>query len=183
MQLDRRAFLKITSITGGGVALGLYSPAILAPTAVAQFNAPRPDLSPWAFIKIAPTGVITIMAKAPEIGQGMKTTLPMLIAEEMDADWNSVRVRLPDRGVPRRACRIGVVQHHPPLPRGEHLSQLGHQIVEIADSITMSANPAGSSRPIGCARSMTISACRLLCLSVPDSRMTGSARRRPVILT
>jgi isoquinoline 1-oxidoreductase beta subunit len=95
MQLDRRAFLKITSITGGGVALGLYSP-LLSPKADAQMGGPRPDLSPWAFIKIAPTGVITIMAKAPEIGQGMKTTLPMLIAEEMDADWNSVRVEQAD---------------------------------------------------------------------------------------
>jgi isoquinoline 1-oxidoreductase beta subunit len=95
MQLDRRSFLKITSITGGGFALGLYAP-ILAPKAEAQFGGPRPDLSPWAFIKIAPTGVITIMAKSPEIGQGMKTTLPMLIAEEMDADWNSVQVEQAD---------------------------------------------------------------------------------------
>jgi isoquinoline 1-oxidoreductase beta subunit len=95
MQLDRRSFLKITSIAGGGFALGLYAP-ILAPKAEAQMGGPRPDLSPWAFIKIAPTGVITIMAKSPEIGQGMKTTLPMLIAEEMDADWNSVRVEQAD---------------------------------------------------------------------------------------
>jgi isoquinoline 1-oxidoreductase beta subunit len=92
MQLDRRSFLKITSIAGGGFALGLYPLA----KAEAQMGGPRPGLSPWAFIKIAPTGVITIMAKSPEIGQGMKTTLPMLIAEEMDADWNSVRVEQAD---------------------------------------------------------------------------------------
>ena len=49
-----------------------YSP-LLSPKADAQMGGPRPDLSPWAFIKIAPTGVITIMAKSPEIGQGMKT--------------------------------------------------------------------------------------------------------------
>ena len=63
-------------------------------TAFAQ--RPAPHLSPNAFIQIAPTGIVTIMAPAPEIGQGIRTMLPMVIAEELDADWSQVVVKQAD---------------------------------------------------------------------------------------
>ncbi|SPE17936.1 Aldehyde oxidase and xanthine dehydrogenase molybdopterin binding protein [Candidatus Sulfotelmatomonas gaucii] len=90
--LDRRSFLKVTVLAGGAVALGLYK----QPWSVAQEPGRRPAFVPVAFIRIDPSGVVTLMAKNPEIGQGVKTMLPMLIAEELDVDWNDVRIEQAD---------------------------------------------------------------------------------------
>jgi len=91
MRLNRRTFLQISALTGGGLALGLYDLSL----ASAQGPA-RPKLSPRAFIRIASDGNVTLMARCPEIGQGVKTMLPMMIAEELDADWSKVRVEQAD---------------------------------------------------------------------------------------
>ena len=88
MRLNRRSFLQLTALAGGGFALDLYH----SPLAVAQGPGKPPDLTPQAFIHIAPDGVVTIMARASESGQGMRNMLPMLIAEELDVDWKDVRV-------------------------------------------------------------------------------------------
>jgi isoquinoline 1-oxidoreductase beta subunit len=88
MELNRRSFLQLTALTGGGLALGLYR----SPLAKGQ-EAPATDLKPQAFIHIAPDGIVTIMARASESGQGMRNMLPMLIAEELDVDWKDVRVQ------------------------------------------------------------------------------------------
>ena len=82
----------MTALAGGGLALGLYR----SPLAVAQGPEKPPDLTPQAFIHIAPDGVVTIMARASESGQGMRNMLPMLIAEELDVDWKDVRVQQAD---------------------------------------------------------------------------------------
>ncbi len=92
MVVNRRSFLRVTSLAGGGVLLGLY---IKPPKASAQFGPAAPPV-PNNYIKIAPDGTITIMAKDPEVGQGVKTMLPMLIAEELDADWKKVKIEQTD---------------------------------------------------------------------------------------
>ena len=88
--LSRRAFLSAGLAAGGGLLLTLSLPRTAdghEPTGLGEGAAA--ELNP--FISIAPDGLITIVAKNPEIGQGMKTTLPMLIAEELDAEWSQVR--------------------------------------------------------------------------------------------
>jgi isoquinoline 1-oxidoreductase beta subunit len=90
---SRRAFLKAGAAAGGGLLLQ----AVLPPLARVAFadtpGAPAGEAAPLnAFIRITPDGIVTIMSKNPEIGQGIKTMLPMVIAEELDADWKDVRI-------------------------------------------------------------------------------------------
>src|ERR1700728_4174257 len=92
MVVNRRSFLRVSSLAGGGALLSLY---IKPPKASAQFGPAAPPV-PSNYIKIAPDGSITIMAKDPEVGQGVKTMLPMLIAEELDADWKKVKIEQTD---------------------------------------------------------------------------------------
>jgi len=82
----------MSALAGGGFTLGLYA----RPMALAQGRPKEPELTPQAFIQIAPDGIVTIMARASESGQGMRNMLPMLIAEELDVDWKDVRVRQAD---------------------------------------------------------------------------------------
>ena len=92
--IDRRAFLRVSALAGGGVMFSAYlDPAALFAQRGGQG---APPLAPDAFIKIAPDGIVTIMSKNPEIGQGVKMMLPMLIAEELDVDWKDVRIEQAD---------------------------------------------------------------------------------------
>jgi aerobic-type carbon monoxide dehydrogenase small subunit (CoxS/CutS family) len=83
---------QIDDAMEGGMVLSLY----LDPLLPGQGQPPTPPLAPSAFVRIAADGVVTIMAKNPEVGQGVKTMLPMLIAEELDVDWKDVKVEQAD---------------------------------------------------------------------------------------
>src|ERR1700684_1499472 len=92
MRIDRRSFLKVSAFGGGGVLLGLYAPNVKAQGR----GGPQVAPDPHAFIRVAADGTITIVAKNPELGQGVKNMLPMLIAEELDVDWKSVKIEQAD---------------------------------------------------------------------------------------
>jgi isoquinoline 1-oxidoreductase beta subunit len=88
--VSRRSFLRVSALAGGGMMLALHFDPIAE--VLAQGPPPPPVLTPAAFITIARDGTVSIMAKNPEVGQGVKTSLPMLIAEELDVEWKSVKV-------------------------------------------------------------------------------------------
>jgi isoquinoline 1-oxidoreductase beta subunit len=86
--IDRRAFLKVGAAAGGGLLVGLYLPA----TRSVPQGPPAPPLVPFAYVKIATDETVTVIANHSEMGQGVYTSLPMLLNEELQADWAKVRV-------------------------------------------------------------------------------------------
>ncbi len=94
MFLDRRAFLHVTALAGGGMLVATYLDPLTG--LLAQGRRDPGTFVPNAFIKITADNVVTIMSKNPEIGQGIKTALPMLIAEELEVPWEDVRIEQAD---------------------------------------------------------------------------------------
>jgi isoquinoline 1-oxidoreductase beta subunit len=85
---SRRAFLRAGVAVGGGLLLDFSLPR----TSSARANSPITENTLNAFVQVSNEGIVTIISKNPEIGQGIKTMLPMLIAEELDVDWGDVRI-------------------------------------------------------------------------------------------
>jgi isoquinoline 1-oxidoreductase beta subunit len=94
--IGRRSFLRASAIAGGGLLLSAYIDPVEKALAQAPQGPPPAVLTPNAFIRISPDGIVTITAKNPEVGQGIRTMLPMLIAEELDVDWKDVRIEQGD---------------------------------------------------------------------------------------
>ncbi|MDH5265706.1 MAG: molybdopterin-dependent oxidoreductase, partial [Betaproteobacteria bacterium] len=89
---SRRAFLKSSAVLAGGLVIGFWLPG---PRGLARAQgAPKPPVSPNAFLRIAKDGTVTVMVKNLEFGQGVTTALPMLVAEELECDWAKVRSEL-----------------------------------------------------------------------------------------
>ena len=86
--VSRRQFFKISGIAGGGLVLGLAMGS--SPKAKAQSAANLSTISPY--VQIQPNGRINLFSKNPECGQGIKTGLPLIIAEELDCAWEDVDV-------------------------------------------------------------------------------------------
>jgi isoquinoline 1-oxidoreductase beta subunit len=87
--ISRRTFLKTSAAIGGGLVVGFHLPV---PFAAAAAPAPPPAYSPNAFIRIAGDNSVTLIINKSEMGQGVYTSLAMLLAEELECDWRSVRV-------------------------------------------------------------------------------------------
>ena len=92
--MDRRTLLKASLLAGGGLMLEATMP--FEADAAVSGGAKAGDARLSAFVSIAPDNRVRIVAKNPEIGQGIKTMLPMLVAEELDADWSQVVISQAD---------------------------------------------------------------------------------------
>jgi isoquinoline 1-oxidoreductase beta subunit len=90
--LSRRSFLTASAAVGGGLLLD-FSVPVLAQAPLS--SAPEEASMLNAYVRIAPDGKVFIVAKNPEVGQGIKTMLPMVVAEELDVDWKDVRAEDP----------------------------------------------------------------------------------------
>jgi CO/xanthine dehydrogenase Mo-binding subunit len=94
-RLDRREFLSIGAAAGAGLVLGFRIGG--AGEGALAAEAP-PPFKPNAWLQIDPSGQVTIWVGKSEMGQGVMTALPMIVAEELEADWTKVGVRLADYG-------------------------------------------------------------------------------------
>jgi isoquinoline 1-oxidoreductase beta subunit len=90
--VDRRRFIKVSALAGGGLLVGTYlrfgTSVAFAETAPVTAD----NFVPNAFISIAPNGAVSIIAPNSEMGQGIKTGLPMIVAEELDVAWEQVTI-------------------------------------------------------------------------------------------
>lgn len=97
--VNRREFLKLTGLAGGGLALAFYFKS--GPGVEAAEGVTSADFSPNAFIRISPSGAVTIVSKQPEMGQGVKTSLPMIIAEQLEVPWKGITIEQGDFDTPK----------------------------------------------------------------------------------
>jgi CO/xanthine dehydrogenase Mo-binding subunit len=81
--LSRREFLAVGAAAGAGLVIGFYLP---------HRSSSGAAFAPNAFLKIAPDGKITVVVARSEMGQGVHTSLPMILAEELEADWKQITV-------------------------------------------------------------------------------------------
>ena len=89
---NRRSFLKVSAASSGGMMLGFSWLASCNPTQEQALSMPESWFDINAFIKIGENGLVTIFSPNPEIGQNIKTSMPMVVAEELDVAWKDVIV-------------------------------------------------------------------------------------------
>ncbi|MBI5838253.1 MAG: xanthine dehydrogenase family protein molybdopterin-binding subunit [Candidatus Eisenbacteria bacterium] len=84
----RRDFLKVVTVAGAGLVVGTYLPW----RGAHEVYAADGSFEPNAWLRVAPDGIVTIVVAKSEMGQGARTALPMLVAEDLEADWTRVRI-------------------------------------------------------------------------------------------
>tara|TARA_R110002049_G_scaffold248695_4_gene423169 strand:+ start:6254 stop:8455 length:2202 start_codon:yes stop_codon:yes gene_type:complete len=92
-QYNRRSFLKISAAAGGGMLIGFsWFTGCTTDKKIQKVAVPNEWFDINGYIKIGNTGMVTIYSPNPEIGQNVRTSMPMIVAEELDVDWNHVVV-------------------------------------------------------------------------------------------
>ncbi len=94
--INRRSFLKVSAMAGGGMMLSFSWLAGCKPAADDGIEMPEAWFELNSYIKIGENGVVTLMAPNPEFGSNVKTSLPMILADELDIDWKNVIVEQAD---------------------------------------------------------------------------------------
>src|SRR5258705_12699229 len=102
---NRRKFLQTSAVIGGGLVIAFHLPAFAK--RIGNIGAAASDnFAPNAFIRIGKDNIVTVIVNHSEMGQGAYTSLPMIIADELDADWSKVKFE---------AAPVDPVYNHPGL--------------------------------------------------------------------
>ncbi len=94
--IDRRSFLKVSALASGGMMLSFSWLAGCKPTPEDALTLPKEWFELNNYIKIGENGVVTLMSANPEFGSNVKTSMPMILADELDVDWKNVIVEQAD---------------------------------------------------------------------------------------
>src|SRR5215467_16143869 len=86
--ISRRSFVSISAGAGAGLILGIR---IDSSRAFASHSAPA-EWTPNAWLRVSESGIVSVITPKAEMGQGVFTALPMIVAEELDAKWDDVRI-------------------------------------------------------------------------------------------
>jgi isoquinoline 1-oxidoreductase beta subunit len=89
--MNRRSFIKVSALAGGGLMVSSYWRFGATVARAAEMAAPA-KFAPNVFVSISPSGAVSLVAPNSEMGQGAKTALPMILAEELDVAWEQVTV-------------------------------------------------------------------------------------------
>src|SRR5688572_14906301 len=94
IKTNRRDFLKIASAASGGLLLGFYwnEAGASVVESVSEGALTEGGVTFNSYLTISPDNIVTIFSPNPELGQNIKTTFPMIVADELDADWSKVKV-------------------------------------------------------------------------------------------
>src|SRR6187431_1563776 len=90
--IDRRSFLRSSALAGGGLMLSFNWLSSFASETKRMIEIPNEWSELNGFLKISENGIVSIMSPNPEGGQNVKTSMPMIVAEELDVDWKNVIV-------------------------------------------------------------------------------------------
>jgi isoquinoline 1-oxidoreductase beta subunit len=90
IELSRRRFLEVTGGAAAGLTLGFHVPALVRGAAAG--GAAPAVLNAW--VRITPDDTVTLLLSQSEMGQGVYTSLPMILAEELECDWQQVRIEM-----------------------------------------------------------------------------------------
>lgn len=105
---DRREFIKISTLAGGGMLISVFLAScaddleqpgpVLAPTQTDPTATPNPEalFEPGLFVKIDGTGAVIVTIHKPDIGQGIRTAFAMILADELGADWETIKIEQAD---------------------------------------------------------------------------------------
>lgn len=95
-KMNRRSFLKASALAGGGMMLSFAQLAGCKPTEEEMMGLPKEWFELNSYIKIGENGAVTLYSPNPEFGSNVKTSMPMILAEELDTDWKHVFVEQAD---------------------------------------------------------------------------------------
>lgn len=94
--INRRSFLKVSALTGGGMMISFSWLAGCKPSSKEVLTMPKEWFELNNYIKIGENGIVTLQSPNPEFGSNVKTSMPMILADELDIDWKNVVVEQAD---------------------------------------------------------------------------------------